>query len=379
MQPLILDARGVTLALALGVTLAGCSSHATERGAAGTSGASGSAGAASTSTAPTGAPAGQGGSVMSPPAAAAVKPRLIADLTGPYGTRLAFDAEGKRWALADSRSVQLGRDGTLEQKLTAPDVPHDVVWSADGARLFACPMSYELGASAWQKLPGLGKAMTSGLAEPPPPEQLGVVAATCSADGKDLIIATRFAPTRELGAEDSYRGPDERVLVLDERRALRGELYAGERETRALAIGRQLLAAGGTVVQVWDRGSLRKVSELPHKLVARALAFNAAGDRLAVLTADGAVSLWDPTSGQLLKSFAAHQGDGYAIAFHPTRPLLATGGQDGQLKLWALDGTLVHEEPMGGWVQAVAFSASGTRLGAAARSSPAHVAIYELP
>jgi WD40 repeat protein len=316
------------------------------------------------------------------PAAAALAPKLIADLIGPFGTHLAFDREGARWALADDMSIQLGRDGALEKKLAASDGAHDVAWSADGQRLHAAPSIYDVARDAWLPRPALSAAMISGLADPPSPEQLDIAAAALSPDGVDLVIATRFQPTRELGATDGYRGPRERLLAITAATgALRGELSAGNRELRTIAIGDQLIAAGGNTVQLWDRQTLQKRGELPHQLVARALAFNAAGDRLAVITAEGDVTIWDVAASRKLQTFNAHKGDGYAIAFHPTLPVIATGGQDGVLRLWSLtetSATAIYEETVGGWVQAVAFAASGTRLAAVTWARPPHFLLYSL-
>lgn len=313
---------------------------------------------------------------------------LLADLTGPSGTHLAFDREGKHWALADHRSIQLGSDGALDRKLagSTEDIL-DLAWSSDDKQLLAGAERYDLEHDAWQRSPALAKALDAamllGLDDPPSAEQLAIVAAAASPDGLDLVIATRFQPTRELGAVDSYRGPQERLIVATRSApgadpVARGVLYAGSSEMRAIAVGAQLIAAGGSSVTVWDRKTLRKIVELPHARVARALAFNAAGDRLAVITAAGEVSLWDPHTGEKLSSFQAHQIDGYTIAFHPTKPLLATGGQDGKLRLWSLEGRPVYEAFLGGWVQAVAFAPSGTRLAASTWARPPHLMIYEV-
>lgn len=329
---------------------------------------------------------GQGRNPMTqhedPATAPALSLKLVADLTGPYGARLAFDAAGKRWALADHQTIQLGEDGQLGRLLTAPEEVHELRWSADGQQLYAAPLVYDVARDAWQARPSLDAAMAEGLDAPPDPQQLGVVAAAMSSDGKDLVIATRFQPTRRLGGKDHYKGPHERLLAVSASGAPRGVLYAGPFEMRALAIGDRMIAAGGAPVLVWERASLRKVAELPHELVARALAFSPGGDRLAVLTADGDVSLWDPTAGKLLGSFHAHRGDGYTLAFHPTLPLLATGGQDGVLRVWSIAadsmGASRYAETVGGWVQAVAFAPTGTRLAAVTRARPPHLLLYEL-
>lgn len=304
---------------------------------------------------------------------------LIAELPGAYGEHLALHPDGHRWALADSRSIQLGTDAELGPKLTAARPILDLAWAPDGAALYAAPQVYDVAAATFLPLPSLTAALASGLEPPPPPEQLGLVAARFAPDGRELLASARVQPSRALGAED-YRGPRERLLVLRADGTARGVLASGDDELRALAVSPHRLAAGGASIDLWDRASLRKLATLAHhKLVTRALAFNAAGDRLAALAADGEVSLWDvSTDGKLLTSFSAHQGDGYAIAIHPGLPLLATGGQDNHLRLWTFDGKLVTEAAMPGWVQAVAFDATGTRVAAVVRSRPSKLAIFAL-
>lgn len=315
---------------------------------------------------------------MTDPRAAgpAVILEVVADLTGPYGDHLALDRGGKRWALTDGLTLQLGGDGTLERKLAAPEPIHHLAWSSDGTRLLASPQIYDPAADAWAELPDLDRAMTGGLDAPPPPEQLGVAAAAHAPDGRELVIATCFQPSRQLDAVESYTGPRQRLLLLGPDRELRGALYAGDGEVRAIAVGDRLIAAGGATVQVWERASMRKLADLEHERVARALAFNAAGEILGVITADGRVSLWDLTSSHLLAAFPAHRGGGDAIAFHPRQPIVATGGQDGTLQLWSLDGGSLRTEALGGWVRAVAFDPTGARLGAVVRDRPPRLVLY---
>jgi len=153
-------------------------------------------------------------------------------------------------------------------------------------------------------------------------------------------------------------------------------LHAGSLETRALTVGERFLAAGGDTVRVWDRETLDLVAELRHDFLARDLAFDPDGGRLAVLTATGEVSIWDVESAVRSATYQAHEGYGYAVAFHPSGSFLVTGGQDGRIAVWAPDGSLLHEELLDGWVQTLAFSRDGTRLAATTWARPPHLMIY---
>lgn len=306
---------------------------------------------------------------------------LLADLPNRAGTLLAFAPQGSRWALADGRSVRVGDDGPEDLQLTAPEPAVNLAWSPDGQRVLAFPHTYDLASQSWLPRPNLGPAMISGLDASATAEQFGVVAGAFSPKGRELVVAARFSPSRDLGAEDEYRGPSERLLLLGEDHAVRGVLHAGAQELRAVAMSERYVAAAvGTKIFLWDRQTLRKLGELAHhRATPRALAFDAKSELLGALAADGEVSLWDTATGALVTSFAAHQGDGYCLTFHPTRDLLATGGQDGKLRLWSRTGRLQHEAAHDGWIRAVAFDASGARLGAAVHARPPRLVIYGVP
>ena len=209
------------------------------------------------------------------------------------------------------------------------------------------------------------------------PRRQAVVAAAPSADGSQVVVATRRHPAR-AGGRAADRGPAERVVALTTgaEADVATVLHAGSRENRALAVGERFLAAGGATVRVWERKSLDLVAELQHDFVARDLAFDPDGGRLAVLTATGEVSIWDVDSAARSATYQAHEGDAYAVAFHPSGSFLATGGKDGRLALWGPGGELLHEERLDGWVQAVAFSGDGNRLAASTWARPPQLVIY---
>ncbi|WP_244931915.1 hypothetical protein [Nocardioides sp. W7] len=315
--------------------------------------------------------------------------RLLVDLEGLDGTSVALDRSGAHWALGDERRIQVGDERAVNRTRTDPPrTLFGMTWSEDGPEVRAGTCAYDQAADAWVDPPGLEQVLREaaqvGLADSPDLARVEVAAAAASADGRELVVATRYLRSRGLQVQDSYYGPSERLVAL--RSSAAGSwtdsppvvLLAGHAESRALAVGSRFIAAGGDTVRVWERETRDLVAELPHEYVARDLAFDADGGRLAVLTATGALALWDVSTAERLASWSAHDGDGYAVALHPAGELLATGGQDGRLRLWTPEGTLVHEERHEGWVQAVAFSGDGTRLAASTWARPPHLLVYEV-
>jgi WD40 repeat protein len=94
------------------------------------------------------------------------------------------------------------------------------------------------------------------------------------------------------------------------------------------------------------------------------LSFSGDGALLAVADASGAVHVLGAGDGQVRRTLAAHDHGVMSLAFHPRRPLLATGGQDGVGRLWQLDADRPPVE-LGGdaqWVEHLAWSPDGDLL-----------------
>jgi WD40 repeat protein/serine/threonine protein kinase len=134
------------------------------------------------------------------------------------------------------------------------------------------------------------------------------------------------------------------------------------------------------VITVWDapdgKGppSWRAVASWavpPVKKVAAAdlrlpLVFCAGGEYVASLSSNHMVSVWDAATGEL-KLQVAWPGDTLSLAASPDGKLLAGGGEDGAVRVWDLDrarfgalGQFLRGH--GGPVTAVAFSPDGRRL-----------------
>ncbi len=108
-----------------------------------------------------------------------------------------------------------------------------------------------------------------------------------------------------------------------------------------------------------------RLSDYIHRV-----AFSSDGTKLAACSASGQVSIWDVPSLKPAGQYVGHQQSALTLAWHPTRNELATGGQDGAVKLWQA-GTGVARVSLpvgqpGSWVDQVEWAPDGKFLAASA-------------
>jgi WD40 repeat protein len=75
-----------------------------------------------------------------------------------------------------------------------------------------------------------------------------------------------------------------------------------------------------------------------HVKPVSALRFDGKGSSLASGDEAGSVRVWSVASGKCTAEWKAHEGAVRWIALHPKNPWIATGGADGAIELWKLDG-----------------------------------------
>ncbi len=97
------------------------------------------------------------------------------------------------------------------------------------------------------------------------------------------------------------------------------------------------------------------------------LGWSADGARLAAAASSGPVSLFASADGARV-DLPGHDDGANCLAWHPSQPLLATGGQDAKVKLWdaASAQHTASAEVGGAWIEHLAWSPDGAKLAAAA-------------
>lgn len=168
-------------------------------------------------------------------------------------------------------------------------------------------------------------------------------------------------------------------LSLDQRRADQ-RIAAHARGIHAIApLPGGRLATGGAdgVLGVWacsgGRWDLeRRIPMSAGKL--RGLCLSGDGGQLAVACSDGPVRLVDTALFNETATFPGHEGGAYALAFHPAKPVLVSGGKDGHLRAWPVnnDGrSLVSLPAHRSTIYALACDGTSATLATASRDKTA--------
>ncbi len=243
-----------------------------------------------------------------------------------HGERIAATRSGERWALAYGAWVQLF-DGTAPAG-ELPDAPERVRdLRYDGEVLLAAPSRAR--DDAWDDLPRLNRSV----------DPWKVVAATWAGD---RLLVAESAPDG---------GFEQHVRLYDGATRAPGDVLWADSEwmrVEVVAASDDRLAAAALEVRVWDATGRDQLLVVPErgKQVRRVIL---AETDVIVGYADGHVAVPGRAS------WEAHADEASAIALHPDQQRVATGGGDGRIALWTLDGELVAETTAGAEIADVAF------------------------
>ena len=171
-----------------------------------------------------------------------------------------------------------------------------------------------------------------------------------------------------------------RLLVIDLRTKL--EVQAIEVHTKGIfricSLGAMTLAcAGGDgALTTWnlsiDRtkplAQLRRIPLCEEKL--RDITRSAEGERIIVACGDGSLRELDLSALNERQRFEGHAKGSNCAAFHPTKPVVISGGKDGLVKVWRADGgSMLEFAAHKGSVYATSFDPTGRYLATVGRDS----------
>jgi WD40 repeat protein len=164
------------------------------------------------------------------------------------------------------------------------------------------------------------------------------------------------------------------VLDLEQRTELR-HLRLHSRGVFGLMLlphGEMLASIGGEgSLGLWHWPSMELYRQLPltdAKL--RSMAMSADGHWLAISANDGNIHVLETTQFNELITLDGHKGGSYGLAFHPTKPVLLSGGREGRLRAWRMTGhweQALELQAHSGSIYTVATSPDGQFIATASR------------
>ncbi len=132
--------------------------------------------------------------------------------------------------------------------------------------------------------------------------------------------------------------------------------------------GHMLASPSGTTAYIWNADTGNLLRKLDAHSWIPSVAFDPTGHTLA---SAGAIKLWDPFSGELLRNLEGQRTTVYGVAFDATGRALATAAWDKTLKLSdQANGKLLHTlQGHQRWISTVAFDPLGRTLASGSEDS----------
>jgi WD40 repeat protein len=239
-----------------------------------------------------------------------------------YG--LKYNSDGSLLAVASGTPGQLGEaklfnpaDGTLVKDLgSMSDVAYDVAFNPAGDRVAAC--SADRSIRVWNVASGKQELLIEDHAD-------WVMAIAWNHDGTQLASGSRDKTSKVFDAKTgdsvaTYPGHSETVF---------GVAFSDD--------GKQVFSSGADKkVHVWNPADGKKIADIGG-FGQEVYELQLAGDQLFACSADKQARVFDAAKRKQIKAFTGHADWIYTLSYHDGSKRLATGGYDGEVKIWNVD------------------------------------------
>jgi len=256
---------------------------------------------------------------------------------------VAFAGDGRRVVTGNDAGLQVWDEARLVRRVPSDSPVRALAWARDGKSILAGRADRTMG--LWDARNGemTQRLKLSGIRD----DFEDVTSASFGADGNTVLGAN--ATTVQVF--DMHTG--------SEIRAFRGAFsaaFSGD--------GRRVVTAGNGVA-VWDVATGAVLSKMGIQGAGtHAVAFSPSRTLVAFGTDSQSVELFDSHSGALVRTLRGHRGNVRIVAFSPDGVRLLSGGFENTLRLWNVDnGSVIRSlREHQGWVAGASFTPDGKRL-----------------
>jgi WD40 repeat protein len=198
----------------------------------------------------------------------------------------------------------------------------------------------------------------------------------------------RIASVLSFGSEADGKGSELRLWDEVRGNLIHTQIFRSPFHRFAFRPGGKHIVLGSTdgKIMVWDTATNQEVwqASLAHCRIA-GLAFSPDGRSVATAAIacnpgkGGSIILWEAESGKRKQLASTDEGGFHGVGFHPTLPLLASGGEDSIVRIWNVNSGKEERSLHGhkSAVHDVAFSPDGKRLVSAGNNGNLKIWIWE--
>jgi WD40 repeat protein len=119
-------------------------------------------------------------------------------------------------------------------------------------------------------------------------------------------------------------------------------------------------------IDLVNKEALGRATNEPYSSPVNDVVYVPISTKFATAHGDGKVRYWSSMNGNQMYQMVGHEGAVNALAAHPTKEIVASGGNDGTVRVWLMKGQgkqiLLFDQKKGGPVRSLAFLPGGTTL-----------------